>query len=172
MLKELVLEKIKQSNELTMNDCKKLIDLGFNKTTTVDDFLIRNKFKDLIREYELLYPQNPFVTEENLNEILVENQNLRFRTSNNYIYSIPYKNIQDILNFKINKKYLTEGEWLHDGSSTRAHFHILAPSTMFINSNSNEFDPDPVVFCKVKGGYLMVTSWGEESKLISNPKIN
>lgn len=170
MLKELVLEKIKQSNVLTMDDCKKLIKLGFNKTTTVDDFLIRDKFKDLIKKYELLYPQNPFVTEENLNEILVENQNLRFRTSNNYIYSIPYKNIQDILNFKIDKKYLTEGEWLSDGSSTRAHFHILAPHTMF--GAAAEFDPDPIVFCKVKGGFLMVTSWGEESNLISNPKIN
>jgi len=170
MLKELVLEKIKQSNELTIDDCKKLIDLGFNKTTTVNDFLIREEFKDLIRVYELLYPQNPFVTEENINEILVENQNLRFRTSNRYIYSIPYKNIQDILNFKINKKYLTEGEWIGDNSSTRAHFHILAPHTMF--GAAAEFDPDPIVFCKVKGGYLMVTSWGEESKLINNPKIN
>ena len=103
MLKELVLEKIKQSTELTIDDCKKLIDLGFNKTTTVNDFLIREEFNDLIRVYELLFPQNPFVTEENINEILVENQNLRFRTSNRYIYSVPYKNIQDILNFKINK---------------------------------------------------------------------
>ena len=170
MLKELVLQKINQSNELTIDDCDKLYQLGFIETTTIQDLKTREEYKDLIKQYELLYPQNPFVTDENIREILVENELLGFATSKKYGYSIPYKNIKEILNFKIKEEFLGEGEWLGDGGS--AYFYVLAPNTMFVNITTSAFDPDPIVFCEVKGGYLMVSAWGEESKLINNPKIN
>jgi hypothetical protein len=71
MLKELVLEKIKQSNELTIDDCKKLIDLGFNKTTTVNDFLIREEFNDLIRVFKALIVYNELVSFLRCNKIVL-----------------------------------------------------------------------------------------------------
>ena len=95
---------------------------------------------------------------------------LGFFSSKKYGYSIPYKNIKEILNFKIKEEFLGDGEWLCDGGG--AYFYVLAPNTMFVNRTTSTFDPDPIVFCEVKGGYLMVSAWGEESKLISNPKIN
>ena len=86
MLKELVLQKINQSNELTIDDCNKLYQLGFIETTTIQDLKTREEYKDLIKQYELLYPQNPFVTDENIREILVENELLGFATSKKYGY--------------------------------------------------------------------------------------
>ena len=171
MLKEIVLEEINQTNELTIDDCKKLIDLGFSETTTIKDLIKREEYKNYIKQYELLYPQNPFVTNENIREILVENELLDFESTKKYGYLIPYKNIKEILNFKIKKEFFGDGFWNGD-NLTKAYFHVLAPKTMFVNRATAAFDPDPIVFCEVKGGFLMVTSWGEESNLISNPKIN
>lgn len=174
-LKDIVDKKISSVNSLTLEECQRLRELNFGNVSTINNFFVREQYKEMIAEYKLLYPQHPFITRFEMNEILIENPELQFRHSKDYKYSIPDSNIRDILNFKVKNEHIDNhniyGEPIKDFNyDTVCHFYVLAPKIMF--ERLGLFSSDPLVFFRVFGGYLLVTGWGEEVKLVSNPSIN
>lgn len=176
---KLINKKINTSNELSHDDYINLKNLGFSDVSTINNFFIKNKYKNFIEEYKLLYPQHPFITYFEIREILIENPTLKFNIASNYKYSIPKKNIQDILNFNkiVQNKHIDNtnvyGEIIPNYNyeeNKRHKFYVLAPNIMF--GEGDKFTPDPIVFFKVYGGYLLITCWGDEVNLINNPNIN
>lgn len=175
VLKKIVENKLNSINELTIEDCDRLCSLGFKNVTTINNVYLRNKHKDLIAEYKLLYPQHPFITINEIREICIENPMLMFANANKYRYLIPEKNIHDILKFKVKNEHINNlnvyNEPIVDFNyDTPNKFMVLAPKIMFQKDES--FDSDPLVFFEVIGGYLLVTGWGDETSLVNNPNIN
>lgn len=178
-LKEIVEKKISNTvssvNSLTFEECKRLRELKFYDVSTINNFFEREKYKEKIAEYKILYPQHPFITRFEINEILIENPELAFEHSKYYKYSIPESNIREILNFKVHKNHINNHNIYHSpikdfDYKTVCHYYVLAPKIMF--KREGVFSPDPLVFFEVWGGFLLVTGWGAEVKLVSNPGIN
>lgn len=165
---------------------------------------------ELLAYYQLNYPNNKFITEEQVKTIC-HKYNLVCGDVNRFKGFVPEKNLKEIEKFKLKGddgkeivyKYgstiQTLEEWytqhtkpwvdrnvVVDGRKSLGaskSFQICAPiKDMDISGLELEegyklkkkLIPDPVVLQPVKGGYLILTAWGDEAsdELVVNQKFN
>lgn len=72
----------------------------------VQDYLssfTKDQFSGLVGKYRMLYPQNPFITEQQVKNICLEHQ-LKLASEMAFIGDIPERNQQEILNFICKEK--------------------------------------------------------------------
>lgn len=72
----------------------------------VDDYLstfTKDQFSGLVGKYRMLYPQNPFITEQQVKEICLKHQ-LKLASQMAFIGDIPERNQQEILSFRCKEK--------------------------------------------------------------------
>lgn len=76
------------------------------KTNSIEDYIqgfTKDEFKGLLGEYRLKYPQNPFITEEQVKQICIE-YDLKLGSELAFIGEIPEKNLKEINSFKSPKE--------------------------------------------------------------------
>lgn len=169
---------------------------------------------EFVRYYQLNYPNNKFITEEQVKTIC-HKYNLVCGEVGLFKGFVPEKNLRDIESFKIKEPEsklittqrirstpvtnfsgkLTKGEMkdlLSKGTIiVDDHWVDIATPVLQICAPVKDMDltgktitegykvteihiPDPVVLQPVKGGYLILTAWGDEAndELVVNNKMN
>lgn len=180
-----LLKKYKE-NKPEIDKLKKLADMGFENIPAVkNQQWIMNTLEkakteaELVVHYMKYYPQNNFVLMDDI-ESLCKKYGLYCSEPKMFIGDIPDKNMQEIVNFTVRKDDLPKaGEYGYGNQGN--DYLVVAPKDMFkytpgYDRIANEFMiiDDPIVLRKVKGGYLMVSAWGDEAKLpeAQNPNRN
>lgn len=148
----------------------------------------QQKLKELIEYYNRTYPLNKFITEDMV-ETICNKYKIYLASSEDYIGEIPEKNQKEILNFRVKSKDLRETPFVTDEFGNTyfigmgedmiyKDFAIMAPENKLnmkgkIKHGHALITEDPIVLRAVKGGFLIVTSWGLEAgdELVVN-KIN
>ena len=127
----------------------KLSALGFTGSKNVrslSDEEIK-KAEDIIelqKKYTIIAPKYRFITEAKRIE-LCKKYGIVLADVERFTGDIPEKNVQDIIDFRISdESYLSEDAWYEE------QIRLLR-------------EKDPIVLAKVKGGYLIVTAWGDEA---------
>lgn len=174
---------------------KRLAAQGFGSNVEVIEHeeLERNKKEALknanyILHYNQKYPVNKFLVEKDV-ERICKKYNLVLGKIEQYKGFVPDKNLKEIESFRIHDE--DRVGFSHTGRFTGKNedgrrmvsgntLHIVAPlKDMDLKSWELEgyklvkkSPPDPVVLFEVKGGYLILTAWGDEASdpIIQNPK--
>jgi len=134
---------------------------------------LAEKTAKCVEHYSTFYPNNKFIS-INVIENICKKYNLIFGEVSLFKGYIPEKNRKEIIKFKVKKKDLV---------SQPPQYSIAAPekdmeiSSLYEKKGWRIFKktpPDPVVFCKVRGGYLIITAWGDEAsdEEVVNQKMN
>ncbi len=158
------------------------------------------EMKELIASYQQKYPFNKFINRESVTAIC-EKYNLYLTEARDYISDIPEKNQEEIVNFKFYDTDFREptemsrgilslrfysgylisdyGEKLEPRLQVGKDLLIVAPEHKIDMRNKTKIgriltQDDPIVLQPVKGGYLIVSSWGLEAsdELVVNQKLN
>lgn len=157
--------------------------------------------KGVIERYQQKYPNNKFINEDAVT-IICEKYNLYLCMAKDYIGEIPENNQKEIVNFKFNEvDYRTPDQLysFNEYSYTEIYRSMMKPQSenkhrewipatnvlivapeKKINMKGKEKKghkivlKDPIVLQPVKGGYLIVSSWGMEASdpIVLNPKHN
>lgn len=184
---------------LEASNAPKLIELGFihcqevKKYKAVEDL---RKSGLLAEKYSQAYPLNKFITRKQVDKIC-KKYKLLLGGVELYMGSIPVKSMQDIISFKVKDEDLEESffglgilTWTFISGRPEINksepkdnkirtMSICAPKTMMNMEGQkvvgNEIVPkDPIVLHPVKGGFLIVAVWGNESndEIVVNNKMN
>lgn len=135
-------------------------------------FLLQLSVEAICKKYGLLlgYVQHftGVIPQKNINEILGFKVNDEDKPESDN--SIWFKSSR--WDEKFDKLFLCEGKWCEEKeekiSQEKITLKICAPETMFNTNNMTVVDgyklvSDPIVLQPVKGGYLIVTAWGDEA---------
>lgn len=110
----------------------------------------------LIVEYEEKY-QKKFITEEQV-EFLAKKYNLIFGPAKKFRGQVPEENLIEV------ERFMTKAPI----KPVHTEMMMVAPYADFdtrgYTIRDNKMVYDPIVLYPVKGGYLIVTAWGEEAK--------
>lgn len=145
---------------------KKLAALGFDtpqvRKVKKYDELIKNRSEliDKIDSYGQLFPNNLFITKEEVKRI-AEKYNLYVGNIDRFVNAdIPNKNADAILEFDaLYKKQYNQS----------ATYHVMAQYDMFdvtatrLDGPFIIEDKDPIVFAEIDGDYIIVTAWGDDA---------
>lgn len=153
-------------NEQILEPLNKMADLGFTGTPAVRKSEAYQRAKrnaatilENIETYAEKYPNNPFITEDEVGRI-AKRYGMIVADVSRLTVDIPQDNMDAIIEFSDNYirpefKVMAYADQLElDGLRLRDGVFAELPP-----------DPDPIVFCQVSGGYLFVTAWGEDAKL-------
>lgn len=192
---------ILSSGKLDNPNIEKLKSLGFKECREVAVFdALSKKIENakLCEHYQISYPLNKFITLESVNKIC-KKYGLLFADVTQYKGSIPNKNIKEIISFIPNDSDLDENSiydsmfsftfWVSPGREVKKEpepkdnlnrkLKICASKKMLKTEGmkvvGNELVvKDPVVLHPVKGGYLIVSAWGNEAsdEYVVNEKFN
>jgi len=193
-------EIIKEAESKDVNKVNRLQSLGFTNVQQVTEIkpiieksqLSKEQIR-LIQDYKVRYPNNKFITEEQVKEICYK-YNLVCGDVSIFKGFVPEKNLKEIETFKLKEEdqiieasfatnYYTQEEMdrLFPGNNiNETHrkrryrslkLQICAPVKDMDITNLRLKDgyklerhvPDPVVLQPVKGGYLIITAWGDEA---------
>jgi hypothetical protein len=213
------IEELESRMKMDKYELQVLRDHGFVSVPSVvenreieSEVLSRQAIVEALQHYRDLYPQNPFVSSDDLQKIM-EKYDLVMGWPEIFKSDIPEKNRAEIAAFKVHEStkttetqrgYLTTKPFTviydnHYGSSkevyTTANYHSIVVvgkqadfdmEKRFIDRSRQisekheayypprpKFDArDPIVLQSVRYGYLVVTAWGEEAKLIDNSGRN
>lgn len=182
----------------------KLMELGFTQCAEVKKHQILKGLVDSgdkASYYAQKYPTAKFITRKQVDKIC-KKYKLLFGDVGIYTGSIPQKNINEILAFKVNDEDLDEAYNLNffsplllpryfgmpeepkketpvEEKKYVRSLKICAPKTMMNMQGQkifgNEIVPeDPIVLHPVKDGFLIVTAWGNEAsdELVVNEQMN
>ena len=157
---------------------------------------ISKEQSELINKYKLNYPLNKFITEKQVKAIC-RKYNLICGEVSKYKGFVPEKNLLEISNFKgikeedityyehsgKGKKEISKDEYDSYYSSYSMFVNYVKGDVLSICAPVKDMDtrgmkivdgyklqniPDPVVLHPIKGGYLILTAWGDEA---SDPNV-
>lgn len=180
-------ERLSQLEKLGFGSC--VVDQRNNtKISSLNQNIIK---RDLMLHYKHTYPNNKFIDEETVKKIC-EKYGFLLTGADRLVDAIPVKNQKEIINFRVFKEDLDlckiHSNFWRPGWSTEAYmeefnnypnpvnglvFEVIAPVNK-LNTYGMEINgyrlvsKDPIVLQPVKGGYLIVTSWGIEA---SDPDV-
>lgn len=189
---------LKELEEKDLTKGKRLAALGFSKTReaviaieTENKLTTTKEIADLVFKYRIKYPDNKFITEEQVKQIC-EKYGLVCGKISLYNGFIPENKIALMEAIKSKKEFnediyeygslrLTYSRWAKMCGESHADtvkkenrvingFQICAPlKDMEITTRQQVVGykiqdiPDPVVLQPVEGGYLIVCAWGDEA---------
>ena len=185
-----ILSKAKTKN---LEKGKRLASLGFKNVpeavTALEvkrTMVTTRELADLVQYYQINYPNNKFITEEQVKAIC-EKYGLVCGEIEMYKGFVPENKLSIIEKFSLRKKdyptmYMVPGIGLLSKKDLNKHyvgvepvskqmgFNICAPLKDMEIPQGKEVRgykiqniPDPVVLQPVKGGYLIVCAWGDEA---------
>lgn len=202
--------------EVRIEKAKRLKSLGFVNSVDVQEWekvKVTDYIAKTINEYNMIYPNNKFITEEQV-ELICKKYNLMCAPISFYKGFVPESKVSDIERFMIHRvhrrdlackniKFMYEYTQQEEKSALKKKYKdgiypvpvnsyiediriesydlidnqsmmICAPKkdfnlkwyqkmTRFFQSVKRVEIPDPVVLQPCKGGYLIVTAWGDEA---------
>lgn len=119
----------------------------------------RSAWKKIYEENKAAYPQYRFITNNTLKKIL-DKYGLVYAKIQHYIVDIPLKNLKELDKAK---------DTFPDGWD----YLIAAPRDMFSKNLSlkgkylSVVVNDPIIFKETHNGYLIITAWGDEEKVMN-----
>lgn len=125
-----------------------------------------NDHKSALR-YRLMFPNYKFIGQAGLVRVCAK-YGLEIRPTEEFIGTIPDKNVADMARFREqlqNSKH--KNEVLDYGIAAPAEQFIerrYMGGTMTEAEYKQWLIDDPIMFCSVKGGFLIITAWGDEAK--------
>lgn len=185
----------------------KVASLGFTnmKMVTESTEILRTREQaknvaELVEHYSRWYPQNKFITHEEVTQIC-KKYGLLHGFPDSFIGDMPEKNQRELIAFKCrdeDKVYVYYSSLIstriEDGRDYRHRYDgnpnsgMRSISSFTIVATPSEFDTnkkeitseftiaerDPIVLYMVFGGFLVVTKWGAEAKIpgIASPNSN
>lgn len=182
---------------------KRLAALGFGNTReavvaieTENKLATTKEIADLVMYYRVNYPNNKFITEQQVKQIC-EKYSLICGETSMYKGFVPENKLKIIENFKVNdsdigiaKAWYDSDPYLSctfDVNKLPKHYKkekelkICAPLKDMNIPKGKEVKgykvqniPDPVVLQPIRGGYLIVCAWGDEAsdEIVVNQNAN